>query len=56
MPRLSQTLRFLQSPSFRQAQAADWPTGTVHRDWPNTTSHVKNVTPLFIIVSFSFQN
>ncbi len=39
MPRLSQMRRFLQSPSFRQAQSAliglSWP---VHCDWPNTTS------------------
>ncbi len=26
MPRLSQTLRFLQSPSFRQTVYSDWPT------------------------------
>ncbi len=39
MPRLSQTLRFLQSPSFRQSTVcSDWPTGTVHCDWPNTAS------------------
>ncbi len=29
MPRLSQMLRFLQSPSFRQAVCSDWPTDTV---------------------------
>ncbi len=48
-PRLSQMRHFLQSPSFRQAVCSDWPTDPVHCDWPNTTSHIGNVTPLSII-------
>ncbi len=31
------------------------PTGTVHCDWPNTTSPVGNVTPLSIIVASAFK-
>ncbi len=46
MPRLSQTLRFLQSPSFRQTQSAligqltHWPISVaeIGHDWPKTTS------------------
>ncbi len=57
MPRLSQTLRFLQRPSFRQAQSAligqltqCIVIGRTPQAW------VRNVTPLSIIASFSFQN
>ncbi len=35
---------------------SDWPTDSVHCDWPNTTSRVGNVTPLSIITRFSFQS
>ncbi len=35
---------------------SDWPTDPVHCDLPNTTSRVRNVTPLSIIASFSVQN
>ncbi len=48
MPRLSQTLRFLQSPSFQQAQSA-----LIGR---TPQARVRNVMPLSIIASFSFQN
>ncbi len=55
MPRLSQTLRFLQNPSFWQAQSA--PIGQL--TWcvviGRTPKH-GNVTPLSIITSFSFQS
>ncbi len=46
MPRLSQTLQFLQSPSTSTV-CSDWPANTVHCDWPNTTSHIGNVTTPF---------
>ncbi len=44
-------------PSFRQSTVcSDWPTGTLHCDWLNTTqAPVGNVTPLSIIRSFSLQ-
>ncbi len=57
MPRLSQTLRFLQSPSFRQAQSAligQLAQCIVIGRTPQAL--VANVTPLSIIASFSFQN
>ncbi len=57
MPRLSQTHRFLQSPSFRQVQSAliGQLTQCIVIGW---TPHalVGIVTPLSIIASFSFQN
>ncbi len=57
MPRLSQTRRFLQSPSFRQAQSAligQLTQCIVIGRTPQAL--VGNVTPLTIIASFSFQN
>ncbi len=57
MPRLSQTLRFLQSPSFQQAQSAL--IGQLAQCiviGPTPQVRVDNVTPLTIIVSFSFQS
>ncbi len=53
----SQTLCFLQSPSFWQAQSALIGQLTqCNALWlADTTSHVGNVTPLSIITSFSFQ-
>ncbi len=56
MPRLSQTLRFLQSPSFRQAQSAliGQLTQCIVID-RTPQAHVGNVTSLSIIASFSFQ-
>ncbi len=57
MPRLSQTLRFLQSPSFRQAQSALIGQQTQSIVIGRTPQGlVKNVTSMFIIASFSFQN
>ncbi len=56
MPRLSQTHRYLQSPSFRQAQSAligQLTQCIVISRTPQ--AHVGNVTPLSIIASFSFQ-
>ncbi len=56
MPRLSQTLSFLQSPSFRQAQSAligQLAQCIVIGRTPQ--ARVGNVTPLSIIASFSFQ-
>ncbi len=47
MPRLSQTSRFLQSPSFQQVQSA-----LIGR---TPQACIGNVTPLTIIASFSFQ-
>ncbi len=54
MARLSQTLSFLQSPSFRQAQSALIGQLIVIGRTPQ--AQVRNVTPLSIIASFSFQN
>ncbi len=57
MPRLSQTLRFLQSPSFRQAQSALIGQQTQSSMIGRTPQGlVGNVTPMSIIASFSFQN
>ncbi len=56
MPRLSQTLRFLQSPSLQQAQSAligQLTQCIVIGRTPQAC--VWNVTPLTIIASFSFQ-
>ncbi len=56
MSRLSQTLRFLQSPSFRQAQSVligQLTQRIVIGQTPQ--AGVGNVTPLSIIVSFGFQ-
>ncbi len=56
MPRLSQTLRFLQSPSFWQAQSALIGQLTQCIVIGRTLhARVRNVTPLSIIPSFSFQ-
>ncbi len=56
MPRLSQTLSFLQSPSFRQAQSALIGLLTQCILIGRTPqARVRNVTPLSIITSFSFQ-
>ncbi len=56
MPRLSQTRRFLQSPSFRQAQSALIGQLTQCIVIGRTLQAlVGNVTPLSIITSFSFQ-
>ncbi len=53
MPRLSQTCRFLQSPSFpKSAVCSDWRTDPVHCDWPNTTSTHRKCNAPYIIVSF----
>ncbi len=55
MPHLSQTLRFLQSPYFRQAQSAligQLTQSIVIGRTPQ--ARVRNVTPLSIIASFSF--
>ncbi len=55
--RLSQTLSFLQIPSFRQAQYAligQLTQSIVIGQTPQ--ARVGNVTPLTIIASFSFQN
>ncbi len=57
MPRLSQTLRFLQSSSFWQAQSAligQLTQSIVIGRTPQ--ARVGNVTPHTIIASFSFQN
>ncbi len=57
MPRLSQTLHFLQSPSFWQAQSTligQLTQSIVIGRTPQAV--VGNVTPLTIIASFSFQN
>uniref|UniRef100_A0A672KNS2 Circadian locomoter output cycles protein kaput n=1 Tax=Sinocyclocheilus grahami TaxID=75366 RepID=A0A672KNS2_SINGR len=57
MPRLSQMLSFLQSPSFRQAQSAligQLTQCIVIGRTPQAL--IGNVTPLTIIVSFIFQN
>uniref|UniRef100_A0A672L229 Ig-like domain-containing protein n=1 Tax=Sinocyclocheilus grahami TaxID=75366 RepID=A0A672L229_SINGR len=57
MPRLSQTLRFLQSPSFPQAQSAligQLTQCIVIGRTPQAL--IGNVTPLTIIASFIFQN
>ncbi len=57
MPRLSQTCRFLQSPSFQQAQSAligQLTQCIVIGRKPQ--ARIGNVTPLSIITSFSFQN
>uniref|UniRef100_A0A671NKH1 Uncharacterized protein n=1 Tax=Sinocyclocheilus anshuiensis TaxID=1608454 RepID=A0A671NKH1_9TELE len=57
MPHLSQTLRFLQSPSFRQAQPALIGQLTQCIVIGRTQQAlVGNVTPLTIITSFIFQN
>ncbi len=57
MPRLSQTCRFLQSPSFRHAQTAligqQAQCIVIGRTMQVL---IRNVTPLSIIASFSFQN
>ncbi len=56
MPRLSQRLRFLQSPSFWQAQSAL--IGQLTQSiviGRASQAVVGNVTPLTIIASFSFQ-
>ncbi len=56
MPRLSQTLRFLQSPSFQQVQSAligQLTQCIVIGRTPQ--ARIGNVTPLSIIASFSFQ-
>ncbi len=56
MPRLSQTRRFLQSPSFRQVQSAligQLTQCIVIGRTPQ--ARVGNITPLSIIASFSFQ-
>ncbi len=53
MPHLSQTVRFLQSPS--QPVCSDWPIDPEHFDWPNTTNASKKCNGLTIIASFSFQ-
>ncbi len=57
MPRLSQTRRFLQSPSFRQAQSAliGQLTQCIVIGW-TPQARVGNVTALTIIASFSFQS
>ncbi len=55
MPRLSQMLSFLQSPSFRQAQSALIGQLT-HSIVIGQTPQVGNVTPLSITASFSFQS
>ncbi len=55
MPHLSQALRFLQSPYFRQAQSAligQLTQSIVIGRTPQ--ARVRNVTPLSIIASFSF--
>ncbi len=57
MPHLSQTSRFLQSPSFRQAQSAligQLTQCIVIGRTPQAS--VGNIMPLSIIASFSFQN
>ncbi len=57
IPRLSQMLSFLQSPSFRQAQSAligQLTQSIVIGRTPQAC--VGNVTPLSMIASFSFQN
>ncbi len=57
MPRLSQMLSFLQSPSFRQAQSAligQLTQSIVISRTPQ--ARVRNVKPLTIIASFSFPN
>ncbi len=57
MPHLSQTLRFLQSPPFRQAQSVL--IGQLIQSiviGPTPQALVGNVTPLTTIESFSFQN
>ncbi len=57
MPRLSQTSRFLQSPSLRQAQSALISQLTHCIAIGRTPqARVGNVTPLSIIASFSFQS
>ncbi len=56
MPRLSQTRRFLQSPSFRQAQSALIGQLAQCIVIGRTPQALRNVTPLSIIASFSFQN
>ncbi len=57
MPHLSQTRRFLQSPSFRQVQSAliGQLTQCIVIGRP-PQARVRNVTPLTIIASFSFQS
>ncbi len=57
MPHLSQTLRFLKSPSFRQAQSAL--IGQLIQSiviGRTSQARVGNVAPPTIIPSFSFQN
>ncbi len=54
-PTLSNASFSTKSLLLTSAVCSDWPTGTVHCDWPNTTSRVGNVTALSIIASFSFQ-
>ncbi len=56
MPRLSQTHRFLQSPSFRQA-LSDLMGQLAQCIVIGRTPQARagNVTPLYIIASFSFQ-
>ncbi len=56
MPRLSNASFSTKSFLPTSKVCSDWLTGTVHCDWPNTTSRVGNVTPLSIIEIFSFQN
>ncbi len=57
MLRFSQTLSFLQSPSFRQAQSALIGQLTQCIVIGRTQqARVRNVTSLTIIASFSFQN
>ncbi len=56
MPRLSQTRRFLQSPSFQQVQSAL--IGHLSQCiviGRTAQARVGNVSPLSIIASFSFQ-
>ncbi len=57
MPHLSQMLRFLQSPSFRQVHSSliGQLTQCIVIGWTPQAS-VGNITPLSIITSFSFQN
>ncbi len=57
MPRLSQTLRFVQGPSFQQVQSAligQLAQCIVIGRTPQ--ARIGNVTPLSIITSFSFQS
>ncbi len=47
---------FFSTKSLFPTSCSDWPTGTVHCDWPNTASTHRKCNAPFHNRSFSFQN